>query len=152
MENVKILGKIDIFRGLDPSQLESLAQLSEERKYHAGEVVFAEKSPGKEMYIVKEGKVCIELGLKAKSNSAKVHRVCAGQVFGELALVDRRNRSAAAVCESDCALIVIDQTKLDKLFEQDMRLGYIVIRNLAELLAGRLRRTNLQLVASILWE
>ena len=95
---------------------------------------------------------CIELGLKGKSNSATVHRVSAGQVFGELSLVDKRSRSATAICEGDCELIAIDREKLAELFERDSRIGYIVMRNLAELLAGRLRRTNLQLVASILRE
>jgi CRP/FNR family cyclic AMP-dependent transcriptional regulator len=152
MERTKILEKVDIFCGLSPTQLESLAQISEERRYRAGEVVFAEHSPGREMYLVKKGKVCIELGLRGKSDAATVHRVGAGQVFGELSLVDRRKRSATAVCENDCELVAIDHEKLDELFNQDNHLGYIVMKNLAELLAGRLRRTNLQLVASILWE
>ena len=144
--------KVDIFHGLGIAQLDALAQISEERKYRKGEVVFGERSPGKEMYIVKKGKVCIELGLKAKSNSATVHRVGEGQVFGELALVDKRSRSATAVCENECDLIAIDREKLNDLFEHDPHLGYTVMKNLAELLAGRLRRTNMQLVASILWE
>ena len=75
-----------------------------------------------------------------------------GQIFGELVLVDRRSRSATAVCENDCEIITINRDKLDKLFEQDSRLGYTVMRNLAQLLAERLRRTDLMLVASVLWE
>jgi CRP-like cAMP-binding protein len=152
MESTKILEKVDIFRGLSPKQFESLGQISEERRYRTGEVIFAEQSPGHEMYVVKNGKVCIELGLKGKSEAATVHRVGAGQIFGELSLVDRKKRSATAVCENDCELVAINQEKLDELFKQDTQLGYVIMKNLAELLAGRLRRTNLQLVASILWE
>ena len=152
MNSTKILEKVEIFRGLSPTQLESLAQISAEKKYRAGQAVFTERSSGAEVYIIKKGKVCIELGLKGKPNTATVQRLSEGQIFGELALVDKRNRSASAVCDSDCEIITIDRDKLDELFEQDGRLGYTVMRNLAQLLAERLRRTDLMLVASVLWE
>jgi len=152
MDSTKILEMVDIFRGLSPRQLESLAQVSEEKEYRGGEVVFAEHSSGGEVYIIKKGKVCIELGLKGKPNTATIQRLGVGQIFGELALTDRRSRSATAICDNDCEIITIDRDKLNELFERDNRLGYIVMRNLAQLLAVRLRRTDLMLVASILWE
>jgi len=152
VDNTKILEKVEIFRGLSPTQLESLARISEEKKYRTGQAVFTERSAGAEVYIIKKGKVCIELGLKGKPNTATVQRLTAGQIFGELALVDKRDRSASAICDSDCEIIAIDRDKLDELFEQDGRLGYTVMRNLAQLLAERLRRTDLMLVASVLWE
>ena len=152
MDSIRILKKVDMFRGLNPRQLESLAQVSEERKYRGGEAVFTEHSSGAEVYIIKKGKVCIELGLKGKSSPATIQRLGVGQIFGELALVDRRRRSATAICENDCEIITIDRDKLNELFERDSPLGYVVMRNLAQLLAGRLRRTDLMLVASVLWE
>jgi len=152
MDSIKVLKKVEIFRGLSLTQLESLAQISEEKKYRGGETVFTEHSTGDEMYIIKKGKVCIELGLKGKPNTATIQRLSVGQIFGELVLVDKRSRSATAVCENDCEIITINRDKLDKLFEQDSRLGYTVMRNLAQLLAERLRRTDLMLVASVLWE
>lgn len=152
MDSTRILEKVDLFRGLSLHQLESLAQVSEERKYRGGEAVFTERSSGAEVYIIKKGKVCIELGLKGKPNTATIQRLGAGQIFGELALVDKRSRSAAAICDGDCEIITVSRDKLDELFEQDSRLGYIVMKNLAQLLAERLRRTDLMLVASVLWE
>jgi CRP/FNR family cyclic AMP-dependent transcriptional regulator len=152
MDSTKILEKVDIFQGLSPRQLESLAQVSQEKKYRGGETVFTEHSSGAEVHIIKKGKVCIELGLKGKPNTATIQRLSTGQIFGELALVDKRNRSATAICENDCEIITIDRDKLDELFERDSRLGYIVMKNLAQLLAERLRRTDLMLVASVLWE
>ncbi len=152
MDSIKVLEKVDIFQGLSPRQLESLAQVSEERKYRRAEVVFTEHSSGAEVYIIKKGKVCIELGLKGKPNTATIQRLGVGQIFGELALVDKRSRSATAICDNDCEIIIIDRVKLDELFKQDSRLGYVVMRNLAQLLAERLRRTDLMLVASVLWE
>ena len=152
MDSIKVLKKVEIFRGLSLTQLESLAQISEEKKYRRGETVFAEHSTGDEVYIIKTGKVCIELGLKGKPNTATIQRLSVGQIFGELVLVDKRSRSATAICDNDCEIITINRDRLDRLFEQDSRLGYTVMRNLAQLLAERLRRTDLMLVASVLWE
>jgi CRP/FNR family transcriptional regulator len=152
MDITDILKKVEIFRGLSLAQLESLGQISEERKYRGGETVFAERSTGDEVYIIKKGKVCIELGLKGKPDTATIQRLSVGQIFGELALVDKRSRSATVVCESDCEIITIHRNKLNELFERDTHLGYIIMKNLAQLLAERLRRTDLMLVASVLWE
>jgi CRP/FNR family cyclic AMP-dependent transcriptional regulator len=152
MDNTTVLKKVEIFRGLSLTQLESLAQISEEKKYRGGETVFTERSTGNELYIIKKGKVCIELGLKGKPDTATIQRLSVGQIFGELALVDKRSRSATVICENDCEIITIDRDKLDELFERDTHLGYIIMKNLAQLLAERLRRTDLMLVASVLWE
>jgi CRP/FNR family cyclic AMP-dependent transcriptional regulator len=152
MDNTNVLKKVEIFRGLTLAQLESLAQISEEKKYRGGETVFTERSTGDEVYIIKKGKVCIELGLKGKPDTATIQHLSAGQIFGELALVDKRSRSATVACENDCEIIAINRDKLDELFERDTHLGYIVMKNLAQLLAERLRRTDLMLVASVLWE
>ena len=152
MDSTKVIKKVEIFHGLSLTQLESLTHISEEKRYRRGETVFTEHSTGDEVYIIKKGKVCIELGLKGKPNTATIQRLSVGQIFGELALVDKRSRSATVVCENDCEIITIDRDKLDKLFERDTHLGYIVMKNLAKLLAERLRRTDLMLVASVLWE
>ena len=152
MDSTKVIKKVEIFHGLSLTQLESLTHISEEKRYRRGETVFTEHSTGDEVYIIKKGKVCIELGLKGKPNTATIQRLSVGQIFGELALVDKRSRSATVVCENDCEIITINRDKLDELFERDTHLGYIIMKNLAQLLAERLRRTDLMLVASVLWE
>jgi CRP/FNR family cyclic AMP-dependent transcriptional regulator len=134
MDSTKVLKKVEIFHGLSLTQLESLAQISEEKKYSGGETVFTERSTGDEVCIIKKGKVCIELGLKSKSNTATIQRLSVGQIFGELALVDKRSRSATVVCENNCEIITTDSDKLNELFERDTHLGYIVMKNLAKLL------------------
>ena len=88
MDSTKVLKKVEICRGLSLTQLESLAQISEERKYRGGETVFTEHGTGDEVYIIKKGKVCIELGLKGKPNTATIQKLSVGQIFGELVLVD----------------------------------------------------------------
>ena len=146
------LRKIHIFKGLSDRELEAIAELGEDRNYKAGEVIFNEGSRGEELYILKRGKVRIELALGQEGDSAGIHTVTEGQIFGELILVDKGQRSATAECESDCELMVLDRDRLYSLFEKNSHIGYTIMRNIASVLARRIRKTNLQLVASILRE
>ena len=148
----EILKKADILEGLSQDEIAAVAELCEERSYKAGTAIFEESSRGEEVYLVKSGTVRIELALKGKTDVATVHRVTPGRSFGELALVDRGRRSATATCESDAEVLVLGRERLADLFESNNHIGYVLMGNLATILSARLRKTNLQLVASILWE
>lgn len=152
MDKQQILGKLSVFKGLSPEELGLIAQLCEERSYEKGEVIFAEKSRGEEIYILTKGRVRIELGIKSKADFATIHRVQEGEVFGELALVGEGSRSAGAECETGCEVVAISGDALRDLFGRNTGIGYVVMSNLASVLATRLRKTNLQLVACFLWE
>jgi CRP-like cAMP-binding protein len=152
MDTLKILERIDLFKGLSQDELSAVTELCEPRQCRADEVIFAEKSKGQEMYIVTKGKIRIELGIKGKTDCATIHRVGEGEIFGELVLVGEGRRSATARCETDCEVLSIGRDGLLRLFEQNARIGYVIIMKLASLLAARLKKTNLQLVSCFLWE
>ena len=152
MDKRKILEHIEIFKGLSAEELEPIANICEPREYRAKTVIFSENSKGKEMYIVTKGRVCIELGIKGKDDTVKVHNVPEGEIFGELSIISEGRRSGTAKCESDCEVLSIDGDTLLNLFNKQSRIGYVVMRNLASLVAARLRKTDLQLVACFLWE
>ena len=152
MDIVGHLERVDIFSGLTQEELNSIAELCQPRKYGVNEVIFAEKSKGKEMYVVTKGRVRIELGIKGKTDCATVHRVGEGEVFGELVVVNEQRRSATAISESHCEVIAIGREAFTDLFDKSSRIGYVIMKNLASLLATRLRKTNLQLIACFLWE
>lgn len=102
MDTSAILDRVNIFKGLSQEDINSIAQLSEHREHNANDVIFAEKSKGKEMYIVVRGQVRIELGIGGKTDCATVHNVGKGEVFGELNIVGDGRRSATARCETNC--------------------------------------------------
>jgi CRP/FNR family cyclic AMP-dependent transcriptional regulator len=152
MDRRKILEHIEIFKGLSSEELDPIAEICEQREYKASDVIFTENSKGKEMYIVIKGRVCIELGIKGKTDSVKVHNVPEGEIFGELSIISEGRRSGTARCETNCEVISIDGDALLDLFNKYSRIGYVVMKNLASLVAARLRKTDLQLVACFLWE
>ena len=149
MEKEEILGRLDVFKGLTSNELKEIAQLCEDRKYTKDEAIFVQSSPGKEVYIVKKGKVHIDIGLVWQTDHRTIHQFTDGDVFGELAILDQKPRSATAICDSDTEVITINCDGLWDLFERNNHIGYVVIRNLAIMLSTRLRNTNLQLISSV---
>ena len=151
MKRWETLNMIGLFVGLNLEELEGIAQICEERNYNAGEKIFTEDTPGTELYILRKGKVLIELATKGR-DTTPVHLVEEGQVFGELALIDQGTRSATAKAITDCDVLVLKQDKFYQLCEKNNHIGYVVIKNIATVMASRLRKTNLQLLSSLLWK
>ncbi|UCE55815.1 MAG: cyclic nucleotide-binding domain-containing protein [Desulfobacterales bacterium] len=152
MDKQKILKKIRLFKGLTGNEITAVARLCRERKYRADEVILVEGSRGEEIYILKKGKIRIDFEVTGESDQVTVHRITEGQIFGELALVDKGLRSATAQCESDCEVITISREQLYDFFETHHRVGYLVMKNIAKEMSKKLRRAKLQLIASITWK
>jgi CRP/FNR family cyclic AMP-dependent transcriptional regulator len=64
--------------------------------FSAGQHIFTVGQPGDVMYVVKEGEVDIVI------NGKVVDTVGPGGLLGEMALIDKRPRSATAIAKTDC--------------------------------------------------
>ena len=81
-----------------------LAQGADNAKtYKAGETIFKAGDRGDELYIVREGKVAIQLGNRTLAVIGE------GEVFGEMALIDAGPRSASAVAEGECVVVPVSE-------------------------------------------
>jgi len=95
----------------------------------AGTVVFSEGDPGDCLYVIVEGEVDVSV------NDHHVWRLKAGEVFGEMALIEARPRSARAVAHTTCRLVAIDERRFLFLVSQTPYFALGLLR----LLASRLR-------------
>jgi CRP-like cAMP-binding protein len=109
------------------------------------------------MYLISRGAVDIlvdpaMLGLETDINPTTVATLRKGQIFGEVVLVDEGLRSATAqVAQENTVLLVIQRDDLIHLCEQDYKLGYMVMRNIAADLAFKIRGTDLMVREQSLW-
>lgn len=90
--------------------------------YPAGQVIFEEGQPGVEMYVIIDGVVDILL------EGRLVSHLQAGQIFGEMALVDERPRSASAVAATDCKILPVNQARFAALVKQQPDFATHVMR------------------------
>src|SRR5271169_4729452 len=71
--------------------------------YKAGDVIFREGDPAKELFVVKNGSVEIRLGNRLLDILPE------RSIFGEMALIDPGPRSATAVAATDTTLVPVDE-------------------------------------------
>jgi CRP-like cAMP-binding protein len=100
--------------------------------FNQGSVIFTEGDPGDCAYAVKSGEVEILV------NGKVVDRVLPGGIFGEMALIDQKTRSASVIAATDCQLVSISERQFYLLVQQTPFFALEVMRVMAE----RLRRLN----------
>src|SRR3954451_9059282 len=76
------------------------------KEFPQGTVLFREGEPGKEMYVLQQGRVHVS------KNVGDVEKILAtlgpGEFLGEMSILNNKPRSATATCASGCKLLVID--------------------------------------------
>lgn len=145
MTNKSILEAVELFDGATAEELESVASLCKEQTYSKGDVVTAQGEPGNELFVVCEGFVEVLRSSSSPELSPRsVVHLGAGQIFGEMALVDRGPRSATVKAASEStSVLVIRQDEFEQLCEQNHHLGFVVMRNIAADLSFKLRHRHL---------
>jgi len=143
-----ILKEVDAFNGLTDEQLEQVALRCEEMVLEQGDIILYESDQSDEIYVVAEGEVEISINkgdaTRPGSSEISIIRLGAGQIFGEMALIDQGLRSATVrAVATPTRVLVIEHEDFMALCEEDGRLGFIVMRNVAADLCFKLRSHNL---------
>jgi len=108
------------------------------RTYQKSQIVFAEGSLGKEMYVIYSGKVSLYADM-ASGAGKLLANLEAGNFFGEMALVDDSPRSATAIVDEDnTQLVVLDQNRFTYLLLHQPDFALLVMGTLCQ----RLREAN----------
>ncbi len=151
MDIVKLLAGFELFKDLGEAQLQAIANTTVEEKFSENQEIFHEHSTASDIYILTEGRVQI-VGQLGKTDSATIHMIVPGKLFGEFAFIDGEPRSATAIANKESTVLKIQRDALYAAFEADSLLGFIVMRNLARILARRIRQTGHELRSSLMWE
>ena len=102
--------------------------------FSAGQQIFTAGQPGDTMYVVKEGEVDVVI------NDKVIDTVCPGGILGEMALIDKRPRSATSVAKTDCKLVSVNEQRFQRLVQQTPHFAIQVMKVMAQ----RLRQMNSQ--------
>ena len=140
MDTKSLLAKCFLFRGLPDDELGLIAGIAEPRDLIAGETVFLAGEPGDAMFLIRVGEVVVE------KESQKLATLSTGSHFGEVALLDRRERSATVKAKERTAVLEIGRERFEALMEGNPTLAAHVYVRFCRYLCSRLRRTNEQMV------
>jgi CRP-like cAMP-binding protein len=93
--SIELLRGISLFSGLEDRDLENLAEEFNERSFPAGHAVAEEGEGGLVFFVVESGEAAVEV------HGEQVGTLGPGQSFGEIALIDRRPRTATVTAATD---------------------------------------------------
>ncbi len=110
-----------------------LSQSFTEQRFAAGEVIFHEGAEGDSMFLVWSGRLAIVKG-DLESPFILAYRI-AGEIFGEMALLENQPRSASIIALEDTRLLELSRSRFEQLLNEQPA----VSRSIMEVLSARLR-------------
>ncbi len=142
------LNEMDIFADCDEAALAELATIAATVRYEAAGPVFRQGSHSDELYFIGHG--IVDIVLPAHDGPArKLSTFGQGDFFGDMAFLDSEERSADAIAAAGTLLYSLKRSEFEKFCTRHHKFGEIFYRNLARILAHRLRQSHHELQTDI---
>ena len=133
-----VLGQARFFTGLSAAQLGRVAALGRMRSFPQDTRIYTIGDAVDYFYVLAEGMVRFTLGLGKRDTTAG-DIIRRGDVFGWAPLVEGHTRRiATAYCLTACSVVAINGSELVALMDDELGLGYALMKKLAVLLTSEL--------------
>lgn len=136
---LEILHKMPLFRFLTYQELVRVLNITDVREYATGDPVVNEGEEGEELFIVLTGQV------RVHSGEAVYTELGQGQHFGEMALIDKAERSASVTAAEESKLLSIKRRDFFDMVRKDHDVAVKLLWSFLGVLAQRLRSTSREL-------
>ncbi len=123
-----MLEAIPLFRQLSRAELQALRQIVREQKFASGQEIFQEGAPGDGVYFVKAGSVEISAG---KTERRVFSRLGPGEIFGEMAVIEHRPRSATASAAEDSEVYFLPRGEMLPFIERSPGLAFALLQQIS---------------------
>jgi CRP/FNR family transcriptional regulator, cyclic AMP receptor protein len=105
-EALRFLAGIPLFAKLGEGSLHALARGCRFKEAEKGEVLFFQSDDSDAAFVVKSGKVSIILN-SSDGREMVINEMHSGDLFGELGILTKKNRSTSAIAHTKCELLMI---------------------------------------------
>lgn len=133
------LSKIWLFSTCSARDLRTIRRALEEVTVPPGRMLCEEGTIGREFFLIVDGQASV------RRHGRRIATLGPGQYFGELALLDRRPRSATVISETEMLLLVLGQRQFNGVLDAVPALA----RKLLAAMATRLRESDAKASALI---
>lgn len=150
MAEYELLRKMDLFWGMNDSELKLFWDIASSTQFAAGQVIFEEGDPCDRLYIITSG--AVEISTLISDDARQVlGELRRGSECGEMALIDDAPRSATARALEATTLLSVGRDAFLDLIEHNATFAAKALINLSRTLSKRLRATNDVLRRTALW-
>jgi CRP/FNR family transcriptional regulator, cyclic AMP receptor protein len=129
-----------LFEAMKPEELDEVLKFSSERRVPRGTTLFQKGDAGSSMMAVLTGRVRVS-SVSAEGKEITLNVIDPGEVFGEIALLDGKPRSADCTAIDETTLLVVER----RLFLPFLRRNEDLYLRLLAVLCEKLRRTSMAL-------
>ncbi len=143
MNLIDFLSKVEVFKGLDQNQLNTVKDCCQIKKFVEGEKISGEGEEATFLGAVIEGGVDLRYDLPGRKSSEEmtITTITEGKVFGWSSFVPPYKLRLSSYCSSKgCQLIEINRDCLLKVFEAQALIGYRVMTNVAIVIGTRFQQ------------
>jgi CRP/FNR family transcriptional regulator, cyclic AMP receptor protein len=146
-EEIKtILAKSVLVQGLTENELELVGNNAVKSQHKKGTRILEEKTESRDLFIIYDGEASVKMAMNTMHfMEESVARLSDGDIFGEFSFINGEPRSATIQAEKKVSLIHFKYDDLIKLFEENPRIGYIMIHNLAVIATKRIKENHLKM-------
>ncbi|MEQ1821646.1 MAG: Crp/Fnr family transcriptional regulator [Fimbriimonadaceae bacterium] len=128
--NAQFLSDVPLFRGVGLSSLDMFAEAAVRKRAERGEILFREGDEGGALYMILSGRVRIER--HTKEGEIQVLGVRSiGEVVGEMSLVEHKPRSATAICDTNCKLLILQRAEFQRLIMLEPTASLVIMQTLS---------------------
>lgn len=131
------LESIPLFRNLAAGELQALRVITKELQFASQSEIFREGDPGNGVYFVKDGLVEIS-GVITENRRRTFSQLGPGEIFGEMAVIEHRPRSATAIALKDTTVYFIPRGEMLSFIERSPALALALLQQISH----RLRDFN----------
>ncbi|MFB6262702.1 MAG: cyclic nucleotide-binding domain-containing protein [Bradymonadaceae bacterium] len=134
----ELFREIELFQLLDEESIADIVEIAEPLALEAGEVLFEQGDRSEAMHVLREGvlEVRAQTELGEEVDLATLE---AGEVVGEMSIIEGGERSATVEAVADCRLLSVSRSDFDRLRRQRRRGAYELLLGLARVLGQRRR-------------
>jgi CRP-like cAMP-binding protein len=104
----EMLRQVPLFRDLRPAEIEQVLGFSAEQRVPRGTLLFQRGDPGSSMMAVLRGRIRIS-AVSPEGKEVTLNVIEPGGIFGEIALLDGKPRTADATAVEDSVLLTIER-------------------------------------------
>lgn len=135
------LDKCRLFADLAADDVQVIAAVCEERLLLTGEELFIEGDSGDSLWIIRSGRVDVFKNIRGDIDRTLASLGC-GDVIGEMSFIDQSRRSAGARTAEPSEFFILTRTAFQSVQRERPEIAAAFYRNLASILAARLRSTT----------
>ncbi len=139
-----------IFDNLTPSEMQAVEKLATVRAYPKGASIIEEGEAGTTFFLLLSGRVEIRKRI-AVGQYKKLIEIGSCGMFGEVAFLGVKSRSASVIALRDCEVLEFDGKETERFMDANPAIGLKLYRGMARELAERLAKSDDDIKDAIVW-